>query len=181
MEGRMALSEAEAELADLNIYSMIDAVVIDGIDALVPGALQVIKNSSLTLSGINLLWTRKANLVNTMLWCTQRKLVLNRGGFVLCDACERGLRASGDVGKGIAHGLTRCGFGDELPEILYRRSTEDTRPALARWRSNLNLELYSNFQEQLQHPYPSRSLLTSKICRYSRTTPTQRAAPGKEV
>ncbi|KAG1745347.1 uncharacterized protein EDB91DRAFT_1246204 [Suillus paluster] len=43
--------EAEAEQAYLNRHGIIDAVLTDDVDALVFGALRVIKNSSLTLSG----------------------------------------------------------------------------------------------------------------------------------
>lgn len=70
MEWRMAFGEAEAELADLNRYGVIDAVLTDDVDALIFGALRVIKN--LTLSGNESKspiphWTRKANRANTML------------------------------------------------------------------------------------------------------------------
>lgn len=72
MEWRLALGEAEAELAYLNRYGVIDAVLMDDVDALVFGALRVIKNSRLTLSGNESKspiphWTRKANRANTML------------------------------------------------------------------------------------------------------------------
>ncbi|KAG0699959.1 hypothetical protein DFH29DRAFT_876913 [Suillus ampliporus] len=46
-----ALSAAEADLACLNRYGVIDAILTDNVDVLVFSALQVIKNSSLTLSG----------------------------------------------------------------------------------------------------------------------------------
>ncbi|KAG2066560.1 hypothetical protein BDR04DRAFT_1106541 [Suillus decipiens] len=47
----MALGEAEAKLAHLKSYGDINAVLTGDVDALVFGALRVIKNSSLTLSG----------------------------------------------------------------------------------------------------------------------------------
>lgn len=51
MEWRMALEEAGAELAHLNRTGIIDAVMTDDVDALIFGALRVIKNRSPGLSG----------------------------------------------------------------------------------------------------------------------------------
>ncbi|KAG2153896.1 hypothetical protein DEU56DRAFT_771728 [Suillus clintonianus] len=169
IEWRMALGEAEAELAHLNRYGVIDAVMTDDVDALVFGALRVIKNSSLTLSGNKsnpaLDSEGKPSKHHTMIYTAEAirrhpEVGLTRGGFVLFAILVKGDYGDGvrDIGKGIAHGLARCGFGDELLEIFHRRSIEDVRPALARWRSGVNLELHTNSRKQLRHSYPALSL-----------------------
>ncbi|KAG2036965.1 PIN domain-like protein, partial [Suillus americanus] len=171
MEWRMALGEAEAELAHLNRYGVIDAVLTDDVDALVFGALRVIKNSSLTLSGNKsnpaLNSEGKPSKHHAMIYTAEAirrhpEVGLTRGGFVLFAMLVKGdygdIQGVRDVGKGIALGLARCGFGDELLELFHRRSTEDIRPALARWRSSVNLELHTNSRKQLRHSYSALSL-----------------------
>ncbi|KAG0704668.1 XPG I-region-domain-containing protein [Suillus ampliporus] len=164
-----ALGEAEAELAHLNRCGVIDAVLTDDVDALVFGALRVIKNSSLTLSGNKsnpaLDSEGKPSKHHAMIYTAEAirrhpEVGLTRGGFVLFAMLVKGDYGDGvrDVGKGIAHGLARCGFGDELLEIFHRHSNEDIRPALARWRSSVNSELHTNSRKQLRHPYPTLSL-----------------------
>lgn len=166
---RMALAEAEAELAYLNRYGVIDAVLTDDLDALIFGALRVIKNSSLTLSGNKSNPTLdsqgKPSKHHAMIYTAEAirrhpDVGLTRGGFVLFAMLVKGDYGDGvrDVGKGIALGLARCGFGDELLELFHRRSTEDIRPALACWRSSVNLELHTNSKKQLRHSYPALSL-----------------------
>lgn len=165
----MALGEAEAELAYLNRYGVIDAVLTDDVDALIFGALRIIKNSSLTLSGNKsnpaLDSQGKPSKYHAMIYTAEAirrhpDVGLTRGGFVLFAMLVKGDYGDGvrDVGKGIALGLARCGFGDKLLELFHRRSTEDIRPALACWRSSVNLELHTNSKKQLRHSYPALSL-----------------------
>ncbi|KAG1844175.1 hypothetical protein DFJ58DRAFT_747692 [Suillus subalutaceus] len=171
MEWRTALGEAEAELAHLNRYGVIDAVLTDDADTLVFGALRVIKNSSLTLSGNKsnpaLDSEGKPSKHHAMIYTAEAirrhpEVGLTRGGFVLFAMLVKGdygdIQGVRDVGKGIALGLARCGFGDELLELFHRRSTEDIRPALARWCSSVNLELHTNSRKQLRHSYSALSL-----------------------
>lgn len=61
-------------------------------------------------------------------------------------------------GKGIAHGLASCGFGDQLLTAFERRGQQDMRPFLARWRAAINMELRTNSRGFLQHRHPSLSL-----------------------
>ncbi|KAG1851669.1 hypothetical protein F4604DRAFT_1959173 [Suillus subluteus] len=150
MEWRTALGEAEAELAHLNRYGVIDAVLTDDVDALVFGALRVIKNSSLTLSGNKsnpaLDSEGKPSKHHAMIYTAEAirrhpEVGLTRGGFVLFAMLVKGDYGDGvrDVGKGIALGLARCGFGDELLEFV-------------------NLELHTNSRKQLRHSYSALSL-----------------------
>ncbi|KAG1812625.1 uncharacterized protein BJ212DRAFT_460532 [Suillus subaureus] len=163
------LGEAEAELAHLNRYGVIDAVLTDDVDALVFGALRVMKNSSLTLSGNKsnpaLDSEGKPSKHHAMIYTAEAirrrpEVGLTRGGFVLSAMLVKGDYGDGvrDVGRGIALGLVRCGFGDELLELFHRRSIEDIWPALARWRSSVNLELHTNSRKQLRHSYSTLSL-----------------------
>ncbi|KAG1742217.1 XPG I-region-domain-containing protein [Suillus lakei] len=119
----LALGEAEAELAHLNRYEIIDAVLTDDVDALVFGALRVIKNSSLTFSGNKsnpaLDSEGKPSKHHAMIYTAEAirkhpEVGLTRGGFVLFAVLVKGDYGDGVrvVGKGIAHGLARCGFGD---------------------------------------------------------------------
>ncbi|KIJ67586.1 hypothetical protein HYDPIDRAFT_26013 [Hydnomerulius pinastri MD-312] len=169
MEWRMALGEAEAELAHLNRAGVIDAVMTDDVDALVFGALRVIKNPSLTLSGNKsnpaLNSEGKASKHHVMIYTAEAirkhpEIQLSRGGMVLFAMLVKGDYGEGvkDIGKTTAHALARCGFGDELLAIFHRRGEEDSRQALARWRVTVNTELHTNSRKFLRHAYPSLSL-----------------------
>ncbi|KAH7919230.1 hypothetical protein BV22DRAFT_1133985 [Leucogyrophana mollusca] len=141
MEWRMAsairffvLGEAEAELAYLNRSGVIDAIMTDDVDALVFGALRIIKKHP--------------------------GVAMTRGGLIFFALLVGGDYDSGvkNVGKGAAHALAQCGFGDELLEIYHRRADQDIQPALSRWRASVNTEFHTNPRGRLRHVYPALSL-----------------------
>ncbi|KDQ57718.1 hypothetical protein JAAARDRAFT_273139 [Jaapia argillacea MUCL 33604] len=169
MEWRMALGEAEAELAHLNQIGVIDAVMTDDVDALVFGARTIIKNPGLTLSGNKsnpaLNSEGKASKHHVMLYTadamrTHPEIALTRGGLILFALLCGGDYNEGvpDVGKQIAHGLARCGFGDQLLAAYQQRDFEPIQPFLAQWRVSVNNELHSNSRGFFPHKYVSLSL-----------------------
>ncbi|KAH7915223.1 hypothetical protein BJ138DRAFT_1055368 [Hygrophoropsis aurantiaca] len=169
MEWREAFGEAEAELAHLNRFGIIDAIMTDDVDALVFGALRIIKNSSLTLSGNKshpaLNADGKASKHHAMIYTAEEirrhpEVGLTRGGFIMFALLAGGDYDSGipNIGKTTAHALARCGFGDQLLDIFHRRVSQDIRPALSRWRDSINTELHTNSQGLLRNTYPALSL-----------------------
>ncbi|KAL4080205.1 hypothetical protein V8B97DRAFT_2020885 [Scleroderma yunnanense] len=155
--------------AHLNSTGIIDAAIIDDVDALVFGALRIIKNPSPTLSGnksnhaLNSDGKATKDLVvvytATAIW-QHPDIQMSRGGFILFGLLVKGGYSEGviDIGKQTAHAFSRCGFGDELLAIFHQRDDEDIRPALARWCTAVNAELNTNSRKLLRHAHPSSSL-----------------------
>ena len=83
---------------------------------------------------------------------------LTRGGLILI-----GLLSGGDYhqaglsrcGPGIAHGLAKCGFGDELLKATQTLSHDELPGFLTTWRENLRGELRTNRRGQLGSKKPS--------------------------
>ncbi|KAH9485284.1 Flap endonuclease GEN-like protein 1 [Psilocybe cubensis] len=164
MEWCEARGEAEAELAYLNDRGHIDAVMTDDCDAFLFGARTIIKNISSRLSGNknNLAKNSKDKVdkFHTMIYQADDiendpSTSLSRGDLILFA-----LLAGGDyhkgverMGKKIALGLARCGFGKELLEAYqnlrdYRTEFEEF---MRQWRMRVNIELKHNTQGHLPH------------------------------
>jgi hypothetical protein len=82
---------------------------------------------------------------------------LTRGGLILI-----GLLSGGDYhaglsrcGMGTAHGLAKCGFGDELLEATQSLTRAELPEFLARWREGLRNELRTNSRGHLGSKKPS--------------------------
>jgi len=82
---------------------------------------------------------------------------LTRGGLILI-----GLLSGGDYhaglsrcGPGIAHGLAKCGFGDELLEATQSLTRAELPEFLTRWREGLRNELRTNSRGHLVSKKPS--------------------------
>ncbi|OCH90241.1 PIN domain-like protein, partial [Obba rivulosa] len=169
MEWRMALGEAEAELASLNRTGVIDAIMTDDVDAFVFGARTIIRNPSLTLTGNKcnpaLNSEGKASKYHVMVYTAEQILVhpdvaMSRGGLILFALLSGGDYSPGLKGFGpqIAHGLARCGFGDRLLAAYEDQSGIGFHQSLRSWRAEINLELHTNARGFLLRRYPSLSL-----------------------
>ncbi|KAF8257778.1 PIN domain-like protein [Lactarius quietus] len=125
-EWRMAPGEAEAELAYLNSIGTIDAVLSDDVDNFLFSAKMVIHNASATLSGNSKHTTKNVDGHidgNHSIVYTSADILahpstqLTQGGLILIallsggDCHPAGLLHCGPC---IAHGLAKCGFGDQL-------------------------------------------------------------------
>ena len=83
---------------------------------------------------------------------------LTRGGLILI-----GLLSGGDYhqaglprcGPGIAHGLAKCGFGDELLKAAHALSRNELPNFLITWREDLRSELRTNVHGHLGSKKPS--------------------------
>jgi hypothetical protein len=83
---------------------------------------------------------------------------LTRGGLILI-----GLLSGGDYhqaglqrcGPGIAHGLAKCGFGDELLKAVHSLSCDELPNFLTTWREDLCVELRTNARGYLGSKRPS--------------------------
>ena len=83
---------------------------------------------------------------------------LTRGGVILI-----GLLSGGDYhpaglprcGPGIAHGLAKCGLGDELLEAAQSLTRDELPEFLTRWREGLRNELRTNSRGHLGSKKPS--------------------------
>ena len=83
---------------------------------------------------------------------------LTRGGLILI-----GLLSGGDYhqaglprcGPGIAHGLAKCGFGDELLKAAHDLSRNELSDFLITWREGLRSELRTNVRGHLGSKKPS--------------------------
>ena len=83
---------------------------------------------------------------------------LTRGGLILI-----GLLSGGDYhqaglprcGPGIAHGLAKCGFGDELLKAAHSLSRDELPDFLTMWREDLRAELHTNARGHLGSKKPS--------------------------
>ena len=83
---------------------------------------------------------------------------LTQGGLILI-----GLLSGGDYhqaglprcGPGIAHGLAKCGFGDELLKAAHSLSHDELSDFLTTWREDLRAELRTNARGHLGSKKPS--------------------------
>jgi Holliday junction resolvase YEN1 len=83
---------------------------------------------------------------------------LTRGGLILI-----GLLSGGDYhqaglprcGPGIAHGLAKCGFGDDLLKAAHSLSRDELSDFLTTWRDDLRAELRINARGHLGSKKPS--------------------------
>ncbi|KAN0127776.1 hypothetical protein V8E53_014389 [Lactarius tabidus] len=166
-EWRMAPGEAEAELAHLNAIGIIDAVLSDDVDNFLFGAKMVIRNASSALSGNSKHAMRntdgRVDGNHSMVYTSSEILAhpsvqLTRGGLILI-----GLLSGGDYhqaglprcGPGIAHGLAKCGFRDELVKAAHSLSRDELPDFLATWREDLCAELRTNAHGHLGSKKPS--------------------------
>ncbi|KAH7888362.1 hypothetical protein F5I97DRAFT_1965320 [Phlebopus sp. FC_14] len=143
MEWRTALGRSRGR-ARLNRTGVLDAVMTDDVDALIFGALRVIKNPSLTLSGNKtnpaLNAAGKTSNHHVMIYTAEaiRKhpdVQMSRGGLVLFALLLKSDYAESvkDIGRTTAHALARGGF-------------------------TVNIGLHTNSRKFLRHAYPSLSL-----------------------
>ncbi|KAI9435584.1 hypothetical protein H4582DRAFT_1970572 [Lactarius indigo] len=166
-EWRMAPGEAEAELAYLNSIGIIDAVLSDDVDNFLFGAKMVIRNSSANLSGNSKHATKNADgrvdgnhstVYTSAEILAHPSIQLTRGGLILI-----GLLSGGDYhpaglarcGPGIAHGLAKCGFGDELLKATQSLTRDELPDFLNTWREELRGELRTNSRGHLGSKKPS--------------------------
>ncbi|PSR87077.1 hypothetical protein PHLCEN_2v5247 [Hermanssonia centrifuga] len=172
MEWRMALGEAEAELAYLNHAGVIDVVMTDDNDALIFGAKAIIRNSSLKLTGNGKDPARNAEgkasdhhvkVFTADAIRTHPNVRLTRGGMILFALLSGGDYNDGVKGCGadISHGLARCGFGDTLLEAYdsdLNGSAHFRSTFLPRWRTEVNQELHTNAHGFFSRRHPSLNL-----------------------
>ncbi|KAF8257358.1 PIN domain-like protein, partial [Lactarius quietus] len=166
-EWRMAPGEAEAELAYLNNIGIINVVLSDDVDNFLFGANMVIRNASATLSGNSKHATKNADgrvdgnhsMVYTLADILAHPSVkLTRGGLILIgllsggDYHQAGLPHCGPV---IAHGLAKCGLGDELLNATQSLSCDKLPDFLTTWREDLRSELHTNVRGHLGSKKPS--------------------------
>ncbi|KAH9022361.1 PIN domain-like protein [Lactarius deliciosus] len=165
-EWRMAPGEADAELAHLNSIGVIDAVLSDDVDNFLFGAKMVIRSTS-----INLLGNSKHAMKNadghvddnhSTVYTSAEILVhpsvqLTRGGLILI-----GLLSGGDYHAGLphcgpetAHGLAKCGFGDELLKAAQSLTRDELHNFLVTWCGDLRRELRTNAHGHLSSKKPS--------------------------
>lgn len=169
VEWREAAGEAEAELAQLNRYASLDAVMTDDVDAFLFGAQTVIKNPGINLSGNKSkpaldkngkpskhhVWVYTADAIQS-----HPGVRLTRGGLILFALLNGGDYHTGvdKIGKVIAHGLARCGFGDSLLTAYQNRNNQDIRTFLPQWRAEMMQELRTNSKGFLPYICASTSL-----------------------
>ncbi|KAI9512138.1 hypothetical protein F5148DRAFT_1280054 [Russula earlei] len=166
-EWRMAPGEAEAELAHLNNTGVIDAILSDDVDNFLFGAKMVIRNPSINLSGNSKHAAKNADgrvdgnhstVYTSVDILAHPSVQLTRGGLILI-----GLLSGGDYhqaglsrcGPGIAHGLAKCGLGDELLEAAQSLSRADLVEFLTKWREALRNELRTNSRGHVGSKRPS--------------------------
>ncbi|KAF8270748.1 PIN domain-like protein, partial [Lactarius quietus] len=162
-----APGEAEAELAYLNNIGIIDAILSDDVDNFLFGAKMVIRNASATLSGNSKHTTKNADgrvdgnhsTVYTLAdILAHPSVMLTRGGLILIgllsggDYHQAGLLRCGPV---IAHGLAKCGLGDELLNATQSLSRNKLPDFLTTWREDLRGELQTNARGHLGSKKPS--------------------------
>ncbi|KAI9444389.1 hypothetical protein BJY52DRAFT_1373458 [Lactarius psammicola] len=166
-EWRMAPGEAEAELAHLNNIGVIDTVLSDDVDNFLFGAKMVIRSASATLSG-----NSKHNMKNadgrvdgnhSTVYTSAEILAhpsvqLTRGGLILIGLLSGGNYHQAGLarcGPGIAHGLAKCGFSDELLEAAQSLTRDELLDFLITWREDLRSELRTNVRGHLGSKKPS--------------------------
>ncbi|KAF7790323.1 hypothetical protein EIP86_001277 [Pleurotus ostreatoroseus] len=174
MEWRMALGEAEAELAYLNRAGVIDAIMTDDADAFLFGAKTIIRNPSLQLTGnrsdpaVNLDGNPSQNHVKIFSADAIRnhpQVRLTRGGMILIALLAGGdydhvsayatavtrsniiviMKGIMNCGPATAHALALCGFGDQLLDA-YQHGVGHFKAYLPVWRNAVNEELRTNSQ-----------------------------------
>ncbi|KAG6891749.1 hypothetical protein C0992_006170 [Termitomyces sp. T32_za158] len=150
MEFRVALGEAEAELAYLNSKGYIDAILTDDCDAFVFGGRTIIKNWGATLSdkisdavAQRSIGSNKRPQVTV--YSAERIHGLSRGGLILYALLQGGDYDERVPGFQPAHsfGLATCGFGDSLLRE-YQVKGRHISSFLVQWRDEMNAELTSN-------------------------------------
>ncbi|KZT64851.1 PIN domain-like protein [Daedalea quercina L-15889] len=164
-EWRMAPGEAEAELAYLNRIGVIDAVYTDDVDTFLFGAKMIVRNPSATLSGNrahslkNSAGREDGNHVATYTShaiLTHPSIQLTQGGLILIGILRGGdYHQAGLTGCGgtIAHGLARCGFGDNLLTAARTLPRADLPAFLRSWREEIRAELRTNSRGILGKKY----------------------------
>ncbi|KAI9445665.1 hypothetical protein BJY52DRAFT_1315729 [Lactarius psammicola] len=166
-EWRMAPGEAEAELAYLNSIGVIDAVLSDDVDNFLFGAKMVIRNASANLSGNSKHAMENADgrvdgnhssVYTSAEILAHPSVQLTRGGLILIsllsggDYHPAGLARCGTV---IAHGLAKCGFGDDLLKAAQSLTCDELPNFLTTWREDLRGELRTNSHGHLGSKKPS--------------------------
>ncbi|KAH9830729.1 PIN domain-like protein, partial [Rhodofomes roseus] len=169
MEWRMALGEAEAELAYLNRVSVIDAVLTDDVDTLIFGAKTIMRNASLNLTGNRANPATNANgkrsEYHVMTFSsesirTHPDIQMSRGGLILFALVSGGDYDNGlkNFGPQIAHCLARLGFGDQLLRQYEQCQGQGMEAFLTRWRADMNTELHTNAHNLLRSKMPALSV-----------------------
>ncbi|KAJ8522743.1 hypothetical protein ONZ45_g755 [Pleurotus djamor] len=179
IEWREAAGEAEAELAQLNRANIIDAILTDDVDAFLFGARTLIKNPSANLSGNKLNPPRdkdgKPSKHHVLVYTADAieghlAIGLTRGGMILFALLVEAAQGVEKIGKAIAHGLARCGFGDQLLQAFLNRNNRDIQPFLQAWRAEVNEELRTNSKgflprgnasAQLPNDFPDLQVLSN--------------------
>ncbi|KAH6911809.1 hypothetical protein BKA70DRAFT_1146211 [Coprinopsis sp. MPI-PUGE-AT-0042] len=151
-EHRMAPGEAEAELAYLNRIGVIDGILSDDVDNFLFGALAVVRNPSVNLSGNrnHKIYNSDGKLDGNHSWVFKMEditeLGLTRGGLILV-----GLLSGGDYHSGLdrcgiktAVALAQCGFGDSLYQAALNLEGEQLDDFLDNWRHEVKHELKTN-------------------------------------
>ncbi|KAH9009129.1 hypothetical protein EDB84DRAFT_1446468 [Lactarius hengduanensis] len=183
-EWRMAPGEAEAELAYLNSIGIIDAVLSDDVDNFLFGARIVIRKCALAntpmqiplillnLAQVPTSQEQQAHHKNadgrvdgnhSMVYTSAEILAhpsiqLTRGGLILIGLLSGGDYHPGGLtgcGTGIAHGLAKCGFGDELLKATQSLTRDKLPDFLTTWRKDLRGELRTNSHGHLGSKKPS--------------------------
>ncbi|KAJ7782861.1 hypothetical protein B0H16DRAFT_1403187 [Mycena metata] len=164
MQWLEAPGEAEAELACLNEEGIIDAIITDDCDVLIFGGKTILRNSSLALSGNKanpaLDANGKASKHHVMVYTADavRASGFTRGALLLFALLSGGDYHNGipKMGKVIASGLARCGFGERLLDAFQSLSEPQLKHFLVGWREEINTELRTNSRGWLKQ----RSSLT---------------------
>ncbi|PPQ75836.1 hypothetical protein CVT26_001130 [Gymnopilus dilepis] len=147
-----APGEAEAELAILNIYGFIDAVITSDSDILVFGALNVYRTIPSEKKDFDdeFLTYNSDNLAQQPVGLTRSGLIL----FALLTGrdYDKGVK---NFGPAFAHGLARCGFGEQLIDAIQTLDEDAYAKFLIEWRINLKRELTDNPRRLLPRREPS--------------------------
>ncbi|KAJ7611842.1 PIN domain-like protein [Roridomyces roridus] len=147
-----APGEADAELAYLNRFGHIDAILSDDSDVTLFGGGRIIRR-----------FNRDEITVYTAV-ALETGMGLTQGGLLLIALFSGGdYNPGGIIGCGIktAYALARCGFGDALLASCRNDSVEDLRHFLVEWRKQVRTELRTN----------SRGYLTTKQPRLASLIP----------
>ncbi|KAJ7493957.1 PIN domain-like protein, partial [Mycena latifolia] len=133
-----APGEAEAELAQLNKLGFIDAVITQDSDAIIFGALCVVRTSEPYVKRNSQIYTSEA--------ISSHPLSLDEDALLLVALLVGGDydRGLSKCGPKIAHALARCGFGRDLRRILTSFVGAQQAQQLTTWRAALKAELISN-------------------------------------
>ncbi|KAJ7661717.1 PIN domain-like protein, partial [Mycena rosella] len=146
-----AEGEAEAELAALNRFRLIDLILTSDNDVFVFGATHMIRGLNKDAPDEIKIYTSKAIE-------DKPSLGIKLGGFLLIvllcggdyDTPQVGLQKCGIK---IALGLVRCGFGDTLLAAAQTLSREALPDFFATWREEIRSELATNSRGYLPGKY----------------------------